>query len=114
MSERANPFGDLNDLAATSAPKPRVDRSVIDQVAEANGFQSRQPVKQPESVQASRPDVAPQARKQRRFTTGRNQQINIKATAETIERMGRMADDRGVPLGRLLELALDALEKDIG
>lgn len=105
MTDRANPFGDLGDFAPAPT-KPKADRNVIDQVAEAHGFPSRQPVKKSEPASV----VESATRKQRRFTTGRNQQINIKATVETIERMGRMADDRGVPLGRLLELALDALE----
>jgi hypothetical protein len=106
MSDRANPFGDLGDFALASA-KPKADHALIDKVAEEHGFPSRQAVKQSNQV-----SEAPQAtqRIQRRFKTGRNQQINIKATPETIGRMGRMADEREVPLGRLLELALDALE----
>ena len=59
MSERANPFGDLGDFAPAPS-KPKVDRAVIDQVAEATGFPSRQPVKQPDPVQASLPDVEPE------------------------------------------------------
>jgi hypothetical protein len=46
----------------------------------------------------------------RRDKTGRNQQINIKATPEVIERLYRLSDARHVPLGELLEQALDALE----
>jgi hypothetical protein len=108
MTDRANPFGDLGDFAPAPAPaKPKADRAVIDQVAEAHGFPSRQPAKKLKQA----PEVSqPVQRTQRRFKTGRNQQINIKATAETIERIGRMADERQVPLGRLLEIALDALE----
>ena len=45
------------------------------------------------------------------YTTGRNQQINIKATAETIARFYRLADENHVPLGALLEQALAALEQ---
>jgi hypothetical protein len=44
MNERANPFGDLGDLASAPA-KPKPDPAVIDQVAEAHGFPSRQPAK---------------------------------------------------------------------
>ncbi len=51
------------------------------------------------------------ARSGRRHTTGRNQQINIKATRQVIERLYKMADARQVPIGELLEQALDALEK---
>jgi hypothetical protein len=47
----------------------------------------------------------------RRYKTGRNQQINIKATAQVIERLYKMADARRVPLGQLLEQAIDALEE---
>ena len=105
MSDRVNPFGDMNDFAPVSAreksPKA-AEKAVIDQVAADNGFLSRQPAK---------PDPQPAPRPQRRYTTGRNQQINVKATAETIERFYRIADDMNVPLGEVLSRALDALEK---
>jgi hypothetical protein len=116
MNERANPFGDLGDFTPAQA-KPKPDLAVIDQVAEANGFPSRKPstptVVQATVVSPSAPVSADQApaRKQRRYTTGRNKQVNIKATDETIQRLYRLADDRNVPLGELLEQALDALEK---
>jgi len=42
--------------------------------------------------------------------TGRNRQINIKATEETIDTLYRVADDLGLPLGAVLEQALAALE----
>lgn len=45
MSERANPFGDLGDFTPAQA-KPKPDPAIIDQVAETNGFPSRQPVKE--------------------------------------------------------------------
>src|SRR6476620_2666605 len=105
MSDRVNPFGDLNDFAPAQpkekSPKP-VEKAVIDQVAADNGFPSRQ---------ASKPELNPAPRKQRRYTTGRNQQINVKATAETVERFNRLADEMRVPLGEVLARALDALEK---
>lgn len=46
-----------------------------------------------------------------RHRTGRNQQLNIKATAETIDRFYKLADKRRVALGELLEQGLDALER---
>jgi hypothetical protein len=114
MNERANPFGDLGDFAPAQA-KPKPDLAVIDQVAEANGFPSRKPSAPPavHSTEASPPASVDQlpVRKQRRYTTGRNKQVNIKATDETIQRLYCLADARGVPLGELLEKALDALEK---
>lgn len=105
MSDRVNPFGDLNDFAPAQPkekpPKP-IEKAVIDQVAADNGFPSRQ---------ASKPELKPVPRQQRRYTTGRNQQINVKATAETIERFYRIADEMRVPLGEVLDRALEALEK---
>lgn len=105
MSDRVNPFGDLNDFAPAQpkekSPKP-VEKAVIDQVAADNGFPSRQ---------ASKTESKPVLRQQRRYTTGRNQQINVKATAETIERFYRIADEMRVPLGEVLDRALEALEK---
>jgi hypothetical protein len=105
MSDRVNPFGDMNDFAPVSAknksPKT-VEKAVIDQVAADNGFPSRKPAKS---------ETKPVPRPQRRYTTGRNQQINVKATAETIERFYRIADDMNVPLGEVLSRALDALQK---
>ncbi|WIW91131.1 hypothetical protein K3M67_21465 (plasmid) [Sphingobium sp. V4] len=46
--------------------------------------------------------------------TGRNRQINIKATEETIARLYTVADALGLPLGAVLEQALEALALDKG
>ena len=108
MNSRANPFADVADLPAFE-PKPKIPAPSaapplairVDEVAEANGFPSRQ---------ASR--SSPKKRVGRRYKTGRNQQINIKATSEVIERLYKVADQKRVPLGELLAQALDALEKN--
>lgn len=110
---RANPFGDLDDFAPQGAPKP-VPAAAIDEIAEASGFPSRKAAapkapepaakKVPPSAKASSP-----ARQPRRRTTGRNRQINIKATEETIETLYRVADEMDLPLGAVLERALEAL-----
>lgn len=99
--DRVNPFGDLTDFAPSPHKKGSspVEKAAVEQVAEDNGFPSRQAVK-----------TAPK-HQQRRHRTGRNQQINIKATGETIDRMNRIADELGAPLGEVLERALEALEK---
>jgi len=101
---RVNPLDDLADFV----PKPAGDRNrknvppeVIDTIAAENNFPSRQPVAK---------EAAPKQKPQRRYMTGRNQQINIKATTDTIERLYRMADDLRVPLGEVLERAINALE----
>ena len=102
-STRANPFADVEDLP-TFEPKPRtanqVERDKVEEFAAASGFPSRQPARAPARRAGGR-----------RYKTGRNQQINIKATSQVIERLYRLADARHVPLGELLEQALDALEK---
>lgn len=110
MSERANPFGDLDDFVPAPA-KPKVDPAVIDQVAEANGFPSRQAPK--ESMVAPTIDTPVTVKEplpSRRRTTGRSEQVNIKTTARTKRRLLEISVERDMPLGEVLELALKALE----
>lgn len=107
---RANPFEDLSDFQPTPAAKP-VPVAAIDEIAEQAGFPSRKPRAAKAAAPAvSAPISVEPVRAVRRYTTGRNRQINIKATDATIERLYRLADERGVPLGALLDQALDALE----
>lgn len=105
-SKRANPFADIGNLPAFE-PKPKASKPLaseqLEKIAETDGFPSRQPARSQTRV-----------RKGRRYRTGRNQQINIKATQQVIERLYKMADVRRVPLGELLEQALDALEESTG
>lgn len=102
-TNRANPFADIENLP-TFEPKPkttpRANKEKLEELADASGFPSRQPVR---TAPSRRPPG-------RRYKTGRNQQINIKATPEVIERLYRLADEKHVPLGELLEQALGALE----
>jgi hypothetical protein len=114
---RANPFGDLDDFAAQGAPKPKpVAAAAIEELAQASGFPSRKAARQAETTAAPAPVPAPVAsppvRTQRRRTTGRNRQINIKATEETITALYRIADELDLPLGAVLERALAALEQN--
>lgn len=101
---RANPFGDLDDFAPQGETRP-VAPEAIDQLAQASGFPSRQAQGKAPSAQGS-----PAPRRPRRHVTGRNRQINIKATEETIDTLYRIADELGLPLGAVLEQALAALE----
>lgn len=119
---RANPFSDLDDFASDGAAKP-VLADAIDRIAENAGFPSRKAGTAAtsetarETAETPAPSPAPAsgpARAPRRHTTGRNRQINIKATEETIEELYRIADRMGVPLGAVLERALAALAKNIG
>lgn len=109
-TERVNPFADLSDFEPRPTPKlvKPVEAAQIDQLAEEHGFPSRHPAKPPPAAPAYAETAT---RPRRRYTTGRNQQINIKATPETIARLYRLADEDHLPLGELLEQALEALEQ---
>jgi hypothetical protein len=86
------------------APKPMLPKEEADRIAQS--FIGKAGQQKPAPIVESAP-----ARKQRRYTTGRNKQVNLKATDETINKLNRLADERGVSLAQVLELALDALEK---
>ena len=116
---RANPFGDLDDFGSDNGAKP-VPADAIEKIAQSSGFPSRKAGAAPLPETASEtgetpplsptpPPVQPTARQPRRHVTGRNRQINIKATEETITELYRIADDMGMPLGAVLEQALAAL-----
>lgn len=113
MAERASIFGDddLDVSAFKPAPErrstPAADRQAIREVAESRGFESRETAKAQDQEARS---AAP-ARRQRRHTTGRNKQLNIKATDEAIARFYAIADARGWVLGEAFERAIDALEQ---
>jgi hypothetical protein len=104
MNERANPFAGLGKppVFETKPPKEKpVANGAIDRIAEQHNFPSRQ----------ARKALATPKRTPRTYRTGRNRHFAVKATSETIERYHKAADEKDVTLARLLELALDALEK---
>jgi hypothetical protein len=105
MNTRVNPFATLSEppvFTTKSKTEKPVQTETIERIAEENNFPSRQATKAP---------LKEPRRKRRVHTTGRNRQLNIKATAETVERFYKMADERKVSLCELLEQALDALEQ---
>lgn len=109
---RANPFEDLNDFAPKEKAKP-VDRDAIEKIAKDNNFSSSTPPKTEAQPAKPKQEAAPaEKRKQRRHTTGRNQQINVKATGETIAKFNRIADAENLPMGEILDRALDAYERE--
>ena len=105
MSARVDPFAMLK-VAPVFETKPKKEKPVaqdaIEQIAKDNNFHSR-PISKP---------VAKPKRRPRYYTTGRNQQLNLKATSATIERFNKRCEERKVPQGLLLELALDALDRE--
>jgi hypothetical protein len=124
---RANPFGDLDDFGSDNSAKP-VPADAIEKIAQSSGFPSRKAgaakanetaswtgeTVSPSPAPASAPPstvASPPVRQPRRHVTGRNRQINIKATEETIEELYRIADAMNLPLGAVLEQALAALER---
>ena len=52
-------------------------------------------------------------RKKRTYTTGRNRQINVKVSDKTLDLFYKLADEKKVSLCQLLELALDALAREV-
>ncbi len=105
MNERSNPFANLKDVPVF-APKPRVEKPVeseaLAEIAEENNFTSRQAPKQRK----------PERRKPRVHRTGRNVQFSSKVTAETLARIYKYADEKGVVIGEVLRLAMEALERE--
>lgn len=104
MSGRVDAFAMLKEpttFATKPKPDKRVEEAAIAEVAQQNNFPSRQ---------APKPNAQPK-RQQRRYRTGRNQHIGIKVTEETKEKFYKALDERGIPQGELLRLALDALER---
>ncbi|TWG87958.1 hypothetical protein L602_001500000910 [Cupriavidus gilardii J11] len=101
---RANPLDAALDEFEVKprADRPRVAPEAIEQIAKENGFVSRD---------AAKLEAPARMQKQRRFKTGRNQQINIKATGATIERFTALADRLQLPSGALLERAVELLEE---
>lgn len=107
MSQRANPFGSVEDFAPASSTKP-VQREAIEEIARENGFPSRSPV----AVAPEPAPAKPQVRQAFRYTTGRNRQLNLRATDETIDRFYRLSEELKMPLGAVFELAVEALIKE--
>ena len=103
MNMRKNPLADLVNASSfqTKPPRPQpVSDDAIERIAENRNFPSR------EAPKAVQPTI-----QQRRYRTGRDQHVGIKTTAETRKKLYKAADLRKVPLGELLRLALDALER---
>jgi methylmalonyl-CoA mutase N-terminal domain/subunit len=105
MSDRVNPFANIKDDPPVFTTKPRAEKPVAEEaiarIAEQNNFPSRQ---------AARPAKA-ERRKPRIHRTGRNVQFNAKATAETISRVYKQAEEMKVTLGEWMERAANALER---
>lgn len=109
MGERASIFEseddiDVSDFAPKRSPAPTILREEVRTVSEAANFRSREP----------QPVAATTIRKEpRRYRTGRNVQLNIKARAEAIEAFYAIADSQKWVLGETFEKAVEALSREV-
>jgi hypothetical protein len=105
MNHRIDPFAALKEVPTfgvkAKGPNP-IEEDAVENISRENRFPSRQAKKE-----ASVP-----LRKPRLHRTGRSFNFSVKVTVETRDRFYKAADSRGVTLARLMELALDALEKN--
>lgn len=108
---RASPFDAPDDLDlsgfAPKAPRPAARPEQVRAVSEAAQFQSREP-------RAAVHPVIATKREPRRYRTGRNTQLNIKARIEAIDAFYDIADKQGWVLGETFERAIDALRRELG
>lgn len=107
--ERANPLAafDLGEFKPepAKATKPKPEPATIRAISEAHGFPSREaPKPQPKP---------PQGRvEQRRHRTGRNHQLTLKVTPDCAARFNRLADEKKLVYGELLDLLLNTYQAD--
>ena len=112
MAERASPFDQSDDLdisgfAPKPVPKPAARPEAVRAISEAAQFQSREP-----APKSSIPDLRGK-RETRRYRTGRNVQLNIKARTEAIDAFYDIADKQGWVLGETFERAINALKREL-
>lgn len=99
-------FGDALDDLGSFIPSSLPKSATRPEAAAAAGFKRREP------VPAAVPDM-PRLKQQRRRRTGRNAQINIKATQETLDRFYAAVDEMECGVGEAFERAVDLLRKSL-
>lgn len=99
--KRAGLFEDGPDISDFQ-PKPPARPEQVKAIAEEAGFRSREPVTTP-----------PAKREQRRYRTGRNQQLNLKVRAQDAEAFYAIADAQGWVLGEAFARAIAALAREL-
>ncbi len=107
--KRAGLFEDDLDVGGF-APRPAARPEQVKAVAEEIGFRSRGPVA-PRPAGAEAPPA--EKREQRRYRTGRNQQLNLKVRAEDAAAFYAIADAQGWVLGDAFARAVTALEREL-
>jgi hypothetical protein len=115
-AERAGIFDiedelDVSGFAPKSAPERAAKAEQVRAVSEVANFRSREArTPAPKPIEAA---TEPLRREPRRYRTGRNTQLNIKARAEVIEAFYSLADREGWVLGEAFEHAVAALERSL-
>ena len=111
-SERAPVFDehelDLSDFKAELDPQRRPDLAALRSLAAERGFVSRE-VAKPTEEGAEEGET----RLRRRYTTGRNRQLNLRVTSSALNRFYALADENGWVLGETFEHAVIALERSL-
>ena len=97
---------DLSGFTLKTTPLSGAKPEEVRQVSEAAHFRSREP-------RTGLPVAEKPRREPRRYRTGRNVQLNIKARAEAIEAFYALADRTGLVLGETFERAVSALEHEL-
>lgn len=95
---------DVSSFKPSPATPPGISSNEVRVVSEVANFRSRDPAP---------PLVLSEKRPPRRYRTGRNVQLNIKARAEAIESFYAIADAQRWVLGEAFEQAIAALEREI-
>lgn len=104
--------GDTAILDVTSfAPKSAVDLNAppvekVRAVSQAAKFPSREPA-------AAKTETKPAKRPPRRYRTGRNVQVTVKALPQTVDAFYAITDQQGWVLGYTLQRAIDALQREL-
>ncbi|WP_321940077.1 hypothetical protein [Paraburkholderia sp. J8-2] len=108
-TKRVSAFN-LDPLEAEVVHRPAkrkpVDKAAIDRLSKESGFVSREGKPKPASAPASAPE------RSRRGLTGRSDQLNIKCSTEFKERLLAVAERERRTYGELLEMMLDAFERE--
>lgn len=110
--KRAGLFEEEPDLS-DFRPKPPARPEQVRAVAEEAGFRSREPLPPGPPAQAPVIPAPPARREQRRYRTGRNQQLNLKVRAEDAEAFYALADAQGWVLGEAFARAVAALTREL-
>jgi hypothetical protein len=100
--KRAGLFEDGPDLT-DFRPKPPARPEQVKTLAEEAGFRSRE----------AQPVPPAASRDQRRYRTGRNQQLNLKVRAQDAEVFYAIADAQGWVLGEAFARAIAALAREL-